>query len=221
LPERATMGETRRFRPFDDTWKSVVDVIVTVDTPPTQAAQQATSTIPIVIAVSADPVAAGLVQSLGYPGGNSPIVRYKLDAVIDPVCVVTAVQNHVPSGGFIGVNDRSLRYQRADRRYCRTLSRGTTTGTARPSRLLVYCRRHSGQRLVPHRLDASQTRPLTHRRPVRTSLSEISRGLELQSELIVAYGRATVTGMTGAITVAGSTEAVRCAVAGCRPDGRR
>src|SRR5207344_1805610 len=41
-----------------------VDVIVTVDTPPTQAAKQATSTIPIVIAVSADPLAAGLVQSL-------------------------------------------------------------------------------------------------------------------------------------------------------------
>jgi putative ABC transport system substrate-binding protein len=48
-----------------------VDVIVTVDTPPTQAAKQATSTIPIVIAVSADPVGAGLVKSLGYPGGNT------------------------------------------------------------------------------------------------------------------------------------------------------
>jgi len=47
-----------------------VDVIVTVDTPPTQAAKQATSTIPIVIAVSADPVGAGLVTSLGKPGGN-------------------------------------------------------------------------------------------------------------------------------------------------------
>ena len=48
-----------------------VDVIVTVDTPPTQAAKQATSTIPVVIAVSADPVGAGLVQSLGHPGGNT------------------------------------------------------------------------------------------------------------------------------------------------------
>jgi putative ABC transport system substrate-binding protein len=47
-----------------------VDVIVTVDTPPTQAAKQATSTIPIVIAVSADPVGAGLVASLAQPGGN-------------------------------------------------------------------------------------------------------------------------------------------------------
>jgi putative tryptophan/tyrosine transport system substrate-binding protein len=48
-----------------------VDVIVTVDTPPTQAAEQATISIPIVIAVSADPVGAGLVKSLGHPGGNA------------------------------------------------------------------------------------------------------------------------------------------------------
>jgi ABC-type uncharacterized transport system substrate-binding protein len=48
-----------------------VDVIVTVDTPPTQAAKQATSTIPIVVAVSADPVGAGLVKSLAHPGGNT------------------------------------------------------------------------------------------------------------------------------------------------------
>ena len=48
-----------------------VDVIVTVDTPPTQAAQKATNTIPIVIAVSADPVGAGLVTSLAHPGGNT------------------------------------------------------------------------------------------------------------------------------------------------------
>lgn len=47
-----------------------VDVIVTVDTPPTQAAKQATGTIPIVIAVSADPVGAGLVKRLSHPGGN-------------------------------------------------------------------------------------------------------------------------------------------------------
>jgi len=47
------------------------DVIVTVDTPPTLAAKQATSTIPIVVAVSADPVGAGLVSSLAHPGGNT------------------------------------------------------------------------------------------------------------------------------------------------------
>jgi putative tryptophan/tyrosine transport system substrate-binding protein len=48
-----------------------VDVIVTVDTPPTQAAKRATSTIPIIVAVSADPVGAGLVESLAHPGGNT------------------------------------------------------------------------------------------------------------------------------------------------------
>ena len=44
-----------------------VDVIVTVDTPPTQAAKRATNTIPIVVAVSADPVGAGLVESSCTP----------------------------------------------------------------------------------------------------------------------------------------------------------
>jgi putative tryptophan/tyrosine transport system substrate-binding protein len=65
-------GQLDRLRPLAAELVAFnVDVIVTVDTPPTQAAKQATSTIPIVIAVSADPVGAGLVQSLGDPGGNT------------------------------------------------------------------------------------------------------------------------------------------------------
>lgn len=47
-----------------------VDVIVTRQTPPAQAAKQATSTIPIVMALITDPVASGLVASLAQPGGN-------------------------------------------------------------------------------------------------------------------------------------------------------
>ena len=46
------------------------DVIVTYGTPPTQAAKQATATIPIVMVGIGDPVQAGLVPSLGRPGGN-------------------------------------------------------------------------------------------------------------------------------------------------------
>jgi putative ABC transport system substrate-binding protein len=46
------------------------DIIVTTGTPGALAAMQATKTIPIVMASSADPVAAGLVASLARPGGN-------------------------------------------------------------------------------------------------------------------------------------------------------
>jgi putative ABC transport system substrate-binding protein len=47
-----------------------VDCIVTAGGQPTGAAQRATKTIPIVMAVSGDPVASGFVASLARPGGN-------------------------------------------------------------------------------------------------------------------------------------------------------
>jgi len=46
-----------------------VDVIVAV-APSLPAVKQATSTIPVVMAGSSDPVGEGFVQSLGHPGGN-------------------------------------------------------------------------------------------------------------------------------------------------------
>jgi len=53
-----------------------VDVIVTDGTPQTHVAQQATKTIPIVMATTGDPVASGLVATLPRPGGNTTGVSY-------------------------------------------------------------------------------------------------------------------------------------------------
>ena len=47
-----------------------VDVIVVQSTSAAQAVKRVTSTIPIVMAVVADPVGSGLVASLAHPGGN-------------------------------------------------------------------------------------------------------------------------------------------------------
>ena len=47
-----------------------VDVIVTHGTPGTRTAKQATTTIPIVMAISGDAIATGIVTSLGRPEAN-------------------------------------------------------------------------------------------------------------------------------------------------------
>jgi putative tryptophan/tyrosine transport system substrate-binding protein len=47
------------------------EVLVTHAAPGIQAAQQATSTIPIIMGISGDPVRLGFVKSLAKPGGNT------------------------------------------------------------------------------------------------------------------------------------------------------
>jgi putative tryptophan/tyrosine transport system substrate-binding protein len=60
----------RLSRLADELVRLKVDVIVTLGTPPSVAAKNATQVIPIVMVSAADPVRLGLVASLGRPGGN-------------------------------------------------------------------------------------------------------------------------------------------------------
>jgi putative ABC transport system substrate-binding protein len=67
---RGTEGEPERFPGLAaELVRLQVDIIVAAGAA-LPALKQATATIPIVMAAGADPVAEGLVQSLGHPGGN-------------------------------------------------------------------------------------------------------------------------------------------------------
>ena len=71
IEERWSDGKSERLpEVFEEFIRLKVDVIVTHGIPAGRAAKAATKTIPIVLAVSPDPVAAGLVASLARPGGN-------------------------------------------------------------------------------------------------------------------------------------------------------
>jgi putative ABC transport system substrate-binding protein len=68
----------------DELVRLKVDVILTSSTPAARAVKKATRTIPIVFYTEGDPVVAGLVDSLGRPGGNvtgfsgiSPVIAGK------------------------------------------------------------------------------------------------------------------------------------------------
>jgi putative ABC transport system substrate-binding protein len=64
-------GSTERFAEFAAEAVSLnVDVIVAANGAAGLAAQQATRTIPIVVATIDDPIASGLATSLAHPGGN-------------------------------------------------------------------------------------------------------------------------------------------------------
>jgi len=70
---RSANGDERRLPQMAaDLVQRKVDVIVVQSMPAAQVAKRATSAIPIVLAVVADPVAADLVTSLAHPGGNIP-----------------------------------------------------------------------------------------------------------------------------------------------------
>lgn len=68
---RWAAGKEERLEPMAaDLVRKQVDLIVTSGSPATNAAKQATSTIPIVFSAAGAPVEKGLVKSLREPGGN-------------------------------------------------------------------------------------------------------------------------------------------------------
>jgi ABC-type uncharacterized transport system substrate-binding protein len=71
IEERSAGGNIERFPSLAAELVRIgVDLILAANTPAGLAAQQATTTIPIVVSVMGDPVADGLVASLARPGGN-------------------------------------------------------------------------------------------------------------------------------------------------------
>jgi putative ABC transport system substrate-binding protein len=68
---RFSEGKTERLPELAaDLVRLKVDLIVTTGDPPASSAKKATTTIPIVLANSVDPVGYGFVASLARPGGN-------------------------------------------------------------------------------------------------------------------------------------------------------
>lgn len=71
IERRSAEGKPERLQDLAaDLVQIRVDVIVTATTAATQAAQRATTTIPIVFALADEPVELGLVASIAKPGGN-------------------------------------------------------------------------------------------------------------------------------------------------------
>jgi len=89
-----------------------LDLIVVAGTPSALAAKKATSTVPIVITNTGNPVAAGLVASLARPGGNitglvslGPELNTKrLEILKEAVPKLARVGLLWPSGGGVGAD---------------------------------------------------------------------------------------------------------------------
>jgi putative tryptophan/tyrosine transport system substrate-binding protein len=80
--------------------RRVAAIVAIGTTPAALAAKAATSTIPIVFVVGADPIALGLVDSLNKPGGNITGVSF-LNRVVVPK-QVELLHEMVPQAGVIG-----------------------------------------------------------------------------------------------------------------------
>jgi ABC-type uncharacterized transport system substrate-binding protein len=80
-----------------------VDVIVTSVNPATLAAKEATTTIPIVMTVAVEPIAAGLVTSLAKPGTNVTGLTFDVDATQLAAKRLEILKELIPSASRVAV----------------------------------------------------------------------------------------------------------------------
>jgi putative ABC transport system substrate-binding protein len=122
-----------------------VDVIVAGSTPAVRPAQQATTTIPIVMGNAIDPVGNGFVASLAHPGGNttglagssddSSPKQLELLATIVPRLSRVAVLTNPPQPHFLSDNEERPGCRpksESSRCACRSIQSGANRGR-------VYC----------------------------------------------------------------------------------
>jgi putative ABC transport system substrate-binding protein len=84
LERRSAAGRIERFGDVvADLVRLKADVIVTATDRGARAAKAVTTTVPIVMAASTDPVGAGIVQSLARPGGNITGLTIQVDPEIE------------------------------------------------------------------------------------------------------------------------------------------
>ena len=106
----------------DELVRLKVDVLVTPATPAALAAKNATKTIPIVFLGVADPVAAGLVDSLARPGGN--ITGFTTIAEVLAGKRLELLKETVPKLSRVAVL-----WNPQDPELCATMERKPTAGT--------------------------------------------------------------------------------------------
>jgi putative ABC transport system substrate-binding protein len=107
LEWRSVEGKYERFSEImAELVRLKVDVIVTGVTAALPALQRTTSTIPIVMAYSTDPVGNGLVASLAHPGGNiTGLAGSSDDSSPKQLELLTAVNPNVSRIGLLGNPD--------------------------------------------------------------------------------------------------------------------
>jgi putative ABC transport system substrate-binding protein len=102
----------------DELVHAEVDVIVTTSVRETRAAMRATSTIPIVMTLVADPVSQGLVKSLARPGGNVTGLTNLVPGLTQKY--VELLREMLPSARRFGVITSSLSLRSENRRELET-----------------------------------------------------------------------------------------------------